>query len=56
MSDKDVPKDLPTLIPASKRPSLQELADMGAERLAPKIDRALGKTGQVKVAAFNSSI
>lgn len=56
MSDKDVPKDLPVLIPASKRPSLQELADTGAEALQNQLKRALPGNGQVKVAAFNSSI
>lgn len=54
--ENDVPKDLPILKPAGRRPSLAELADTGAEALQEQLKRALPGQGHVKVAAFNSSI
>lgn len=53
--ENDIPKDLPILKPAGRRPSLAELADMGAQDLAEQLKRALPSEG-VPVAAFNSSI
>lgn len=55
MSEKDIPKDLPILLPPGRRPSLVELADMGAQNLVEQLKCALPGDG-VPVAAFNSSI
>lgn len=57
--ENDVPKDLPILKPSGRnggRPSLEELAGLGANELAVQLQRALPGKGDVPVAAFNSSI
>lgn len=54
MKNPDVPKDLPVLTPAGKRPTLQELANLGTDKLLEDLQRAL--PGDIPVAAFNSSI
>jgi len=53
--ENDVPKDLPILKPAGRRPSLAELADTGAEAIKEQLQRAL-PGDSVPISAFNSSI
>ena len=54
----DIPKDQPILIPASNRPSLAQLAELGTDNLRRSVRRAMpdDESGQVTVLAFNSSI
>lgn len=48
----------PPAAPPAPRPTLTELAQLGADKLTAGLHRALpdGESGQVEVAAFNSSI
>jgi len=48
----------PPAAPPAPRPTLADLAQQGTEQLTAELHRALpgGDSGQVAVAAFNSSI